>query len=97
MLDPAKLFEIANPDEQRTIVSKAIDLLAPHIVMAHAKDRDANGSFATAGKGVLDYPHYLARLKAIGFTGSLITHGLDASEAPGVPAFLKERLQELAR
>ena len=33
---------------------------ADRIVMAHAKDRDPDGQFATAGKGVLDYPHYLA-------------------------------------
>ncbi|MBX5194123.1 sugar phosphate isomerase/epimerase [Rhizobium sp. NZLR10] len=92
VLDPANLFEVATLDEQRSIVSSAIDLLADRIVMAHAKDRNANGSFATAGKGVLDYAHYLGRLKAIGFTGSLVTHGLSASEAAGAAAFLKKTL-----
>ncbi|MBY5346961.1 sugar phosphate isomerase/epimerase family protein [Rhizobium leguminosarum] len=92
VLDPANLFEVATLDEQRSIVSSAIDLLADRIVMAHAKDRNPDGSFATAGKGVLDYAHYLGRLKAIGFEGSLVTHGLSASEAAGVAIFLKNSL-----
>ncbi|MDQ0456336.1 sugar phosphate isomerase/epimerase family protein [Rhizobium paknamense] len=92
VLDPANLFERAAPDEQRRIVASAIDLLADRIVMAHAKDRNPDGSFATAGKGVLDYPHYLGRLKAIGFDKGLVTHGLDASEAAGVANFLMQCL-----
>ncbi|MBY3181586.1 sugar phosphate isomerase/epimerase family protein [Rhizobium laguerreae] len=92
VLDPANLFEVATLDEQRSIVSSAIDLLADWIVMAHAKDRNPDGSFATAGKGVLDYAHYLGRLKAIGFKGSLITHGLSASEAAGAATFLRNSL-----
>ncbi|MBX4898809.1 sugar phosphate isomerase/epimerase family protein [Rhizobium bangladeshense] len=94
VLDPANLFEIASLEEQRALVSGAIDLLADGIVMAHAKDRNPDGSFATAGKGVLDYGHYLGRLKSIGFEGSLITHGLSAGEAPGVSTFLKGHLQD---
>lgn len=93
VLDPANLFEKATLDEQRATVSAAIDLLADRIVMAHAKDRNADGSFATAGKGVLDYAHYLSRLAAIDFTGSLITHGLSANEAEGVARFLSETLE----
>jgi sugar phosphate isomerase/epimerase len=92
VLDPANLFEVATLDEQRSIVSSAIELLADRIVMAHAKDRNPDGSFATAGKGVLDYAHYLGRLEAIGFKGSLVTHGLSASEAAGVATFLQNSL-----
>lgn len=89
VMDPANLFEVATLEEQRSTVSAAVDLLADRIVMAHAKDRDADGSFATAGKGVLDYAHYLGRLKAIGFDGTLVTHGLAATEAAGVATFLR--------
>ncbi len=92
VIDPANLFERAAPEEQRRIVASAIDLLADRIVMAHAKDRNPDGSFATAGKGVLDYAHYLGRLQAIGFGGSLVTHGLSAAEAAGVAEFLRECL-----
>lgn len=89
VIDPANLFEVATVEEQRSTVSAAIDLLADRIVMAHAKDRNPDGSFATAGRGVLDYANYLGRLKAIGFDGSLVTHGLAAAEAAGVAAFLQ--------
>ncbi|WEX10612.1 sugar phosphate isomerase/epimerase [Chelativorans sp. AA-79] len=95
VLDPANLFEEALLPRQREIVSEAIGLLAGRIVMAHAKDRDAAGRFVTAGRGVLDYKHYLARLKAAGFSGDLVTHGLAASEAPAVAAFLSGLLAEL--
>jgi sugar phosphate isomerase/epimerase len=88
VLDPANLFEVEPLDRQRDILSQAVDLLADRIVMAHAKDRDPSGGFATAGKGVVDFPHFLKRLRAAGFDGDLITHGLTAEEAPGVAAFL---------
>ncbi len=93
VLDPANLFEIATPAEQRRTVSHAIDLLADRIVMAHAKDRTADGSFAAAGRGVLDYPHFFGQLRKSGFTGPLVTHGLTAAEAPAVAAFLHHQLE----
>ncbi len=96
VLDPANLFEVGTLAEQHMIVSSAIDLLADRIVMAHAKDRTSDGRFATAGKGVLDYRHYLGKLASIGFGGSLITHGLAADEAEGVAAFLAASLKESA-
>ena len=92
VLDPANLFETAGPAKQRDLVSQAIDLLADRLVMAHAKDRDASGRFVAAGQGVLDYDHYLAGLKRAGFSGDLVTHGLDAAEAPAVARFLREKL-----
>ncbi len=94
VLDPANLFEVATLAEQRSTVAAAIDLLADRISLGHAKDRHADGRFATAGTGVLDYPHYLACLKRVGFDGPLITHGLSAQEAPGVAVFLQRVLAE---
>lgn len=92
VLDPANLFEHATLPEQRDIVAHAVDLLAENIIMGHAKDRTVDGAFTTAGTGVLDYRHYLSRLNAIGFTGDLITHGLEAQQAPAVAAFLRQAL-----
>jgi sugar phosphate isomerase/epimerase len=94
VLDAANLFEAETIEQQRRIVSSAIDLLADRIVMAHAKDRAADGVFTTAGKGMLDYGHYLRRLKSAGFKGALVTHGLSAGEAPGVAAFLTQAMGE---
>lgn len=88
VLDPANLVEIASPDHRRAVIADAVDLLGDRIVMAHAKDRNADGSFATAGTGVIDFPHFLAALSRAGFDGPLVTHGLAASEAPEVARYL---------
>lgn len=89
VLDPANLFEHANVEKARAIVTAAIEATAGHVAMAHAKDRFADGRFATAGQGVVDFADFIARLKATGFDGPLVTHGLSAADAPGVARFLK--------
>jgi sugar phosphate isomerase/epimerase len=89
ILDPANLFEQAGEAERTRIIEEAIDLLADRIVMAHAKDRNPDGSFATAGKGVIDFTHFIGRLRSAGFDGDLVTHGLAAAEAQGVARHLK--------
>ncbi|MER9249204.1 sugar phosphate isomerase/epimerase [Mesorhizobium sp. M0590] len=88
VLDPANLFEQASPEEASAIVAAAVERTAGHVAMAHAKDRCADGRFATAGRGVVDFPDFVARLKSSGFDGPLVTHGLSAEEAPGVARFL---------
>lgn len=93
VFDAANLFERASPAEQRDTVSRALDRLADRIVIAHVKDRDADGGFAVAGQGVLDYRHYVSELRRIGFDGALIAHGLEAGDAPGVAAFLGRTLE----
>ncbi|TGV53117.1 sugar phosphate isomerase/epimerase, partial [Mesorhizobium sp. M2D.F.Ca.ET.160.01.1.1] len=90
VLDPANLFERASADEARAIVAEAVERTAGHIALAHAKDRFADGRFATAGQGIVDFADFIARLKAAGFDGPLVTHGLSAGDAPGVARFLKE-------
>lgn len=94
VLDPANLFEREHPSRARGLVSKACDLLGDRIVVGHAKDRYEDGRFATAGQGVVDYPHYLRCLRSIGFTGPLVTHGLSAAEAPAVATFLHSVMEE---
>jgi sugar phosphate isomerase/epimerase len=89
VLDPANLFEEATRPEALDIVARAVETAAGHIAMAHAKDRHADGRFATAGQGIVDFPDFIARLKALGFDGPLVTHGLSAAEAPGVALFLR--------
>lgn len=89
VLDPANLFEQASVEQARAIVTAAVEVTAGHVAMAHAKDRFADGRFATAGQGVVDFQDFVARLKATGFDGPLVTHGLSAEEAPGVARFLK--------
>jgi sugar phosphate isomerase/epimerase len=94
VLDPANLFERASAAESRRIVEWAVDLLSDRIAMAHAKDRRAGGSFATAGSGIVDFRHFVRMLRAAGFDGPLVTHGLSEAEAPGVAAFLRDVVAE---
>jgi len=92
ILDAANLFEIADNAEQRYLIEHAVDLLGNSIVLAHAKDRLADGRFAAAGTGVLDYRHYLTVLHRSGFRGSLVAHGLVSTEAERVATFLKNEM-----
>ena len=92
VFDAANLFERVTAAEQRRIIEQSATLLSGHIAMAHAKDRKADGSFAAAGQGTIDFKHYFTTLKAAGFVGDIISHGLAADEAAGVAAFLKTQL-----
>jgi sugar phosphate isomerase/epimerase len=93
VLDPANLFEVADGAGRHRLIDEAVGLLAAEIGLAHAKDRHADGSFAAAGQGVVDFPHFIGRLKAAGFDGPLITHGLTEGEAIDVGAFLRTVLE----
>jgi sugar phosphate isomerase/epimerase len=92
VLDPANLFEVETPARQKAIIEGAVDLLGDRIVLAHAKDRLADGHFTVAGRGVIDFSHYIATLQGAGFIGTLVTHGLAAQDAAEVATFLKRAL-----
>jgi sugar phosphate isomerase/epimerase len=88
VLDPANLFEHATAFEARNIVARSVDKLGGRIAMAHAKDRDARGKFVTAGQGIVDFTDFIVRLRGAGFDGPVVTHGLEAHQAPDVGRFL---------
>jgi sugar phosphate isomerase/epimerase len=95
VFDAANLFDAADSEQRRSIIENAVDLLGDSIALAHAKDRLADGRFAPAGTGLLDYRHYLAALRKSGFDGSLVAHGMGSSEAESVAVFLKNELAVL--
>ena len=66
VLDPANLFEVARLTEQRDLLSRAVDLLADRIVMAHAKDRDAAGRFCHGGQGRGGFPAFFGAVESGG-------------------------------
>lgn len=96
VLDPANLAEEAEPATRRRIIEEAVDLLSDRIIMAHAKDRAADGSVATAGKGVIDFGHFFETLKSAGFDGPLVAHGFEADEAADVARFLHQQRDALS-
>ena len=92
IFDAANLFEAVSLQEQQAIIANSVDVLAEHIVMAHAKDRMPDGAFTVVGHGCLDYGHYITCLKRIGFSGALVTHGLAAADAASVAQFLNSHI-----
>jgi sugar phosphate isomerase/epimerase len=92
VFDPANLFETEAERPNRAVIADAVALLADSIALAHAKDRRADGSFATAGQGTIDFAAYISGLRAAGFSGTIVTHGLAAHEAPQVAQFLKSQI-----
>ncbi|MFV0491034.1 MAG: sugar phosphate isomerase/epimerase family protein [Pseudorhodobacter sp.] len=90
VLDPANLFEVADDIMRDRLIGNAIDRLAPHIAMAHAKDRAPDGSFVAAGTGVVDFKQFINALRASGFDGPLVAHGCTAGESAGVAGHLRD-------
>lgn len=95
VMDGANLFQVDNLARMRPVLDEAFDLLGGDIALAHAKDVRLEGALkhVAAGKGVLDYDYYLARLKACGFTGPLILHELQEQEVAGCVQFLRGKLR----
>jgi sugar phosphate isomerase/epimerase len=89
VLDPANLFETMEEFRAGAVVDEAVGMLGDWIVMAHAKDRDAEGRFVAAGSGVVDFGGFLRSLRRVGFDGAVVAHGLSAEEAPWVARFLR--------
>jgi len=93
VIDPANLVSTESATEQKIIIATAIEQVAGHILLAHAKDRNSMGEVVASGQGVIDFPHFISRLKNVGYDGPLVTHGLAASEANSVRKFLEGIIQ----
>ena len=85
IFDPANIFPKGGLTHMRQLMTEAAHLLAKDIVLAHAKDilEDGQAGDVAAGKGKLDYRHYLKLLREIGFGGAILLHGLSEAEVAG--------------
>lgn len=94
VMDPANLFRKGDLARMRDVLDGAFALLGPEIAVAHAKDliRDGAAGDVAAGRGRLDYEHYVRLLRKYRFNGPLILHGLHETEAAGSVAFLRRQL-----
>ncbi|MEM7372128.1 MAG: sugar phosphate isomerase/epimerase family protein [Bacteroidota bacterium] len=88
ILDPANLFEKASITEIHRLIDEAIELLGPHIIMAHAKGKDAHGQFVPPGQGIIPFPYFLNRLLAHDLSPPLIAHGFSERDVHMVQAYL---------
>ena len=93
-IDGANLFHQGELVRMREVLDEAFDLLGGEIVSAHAKDldRDGEAGHLAAGHGRLDYAHYLRLLNQVGFTGTLLLHGLTEAQVNGCVRFIQNHL-----
>jgi sugar phosphate isomerase/epimerase len=100
ILDAANLLLPGDGPRMKSIIDEAVDLLADKIIAAHAKDFLDNGAtveHVAAGKGILDYGHYVAKLHSAGFSGPLILHGLEENEVSDSRRFVQAALAATGR
>ena len=96
VMDGANLFHAGELVRMHAILDEAFELLGSHIVLGHAKDLDRDGEAGqvAAGKGLLDYDHYLTLFRRVGFHGPLILHSLREADVTDCVAMLREKLQQ---
>lgn len=97
VMDGANLFHAGELAKMHAILDEAFELLGPEIVLGHAKDLDRDGEAGQipAGQGLLDYDHYLALFRKVGFRGPLILHSLAEADVAGSVGMLREKLAKL--
>jgi len=93
VMDGANLFHAGELPRMRAILDEAFTLLGDDIVLAHAKDlsHDGDAGHDAAGTGQLDYDHYLALLRGVGFSGPLVLHALTEEQVAPCVAFLQAK------
>jgi sugar phosphate isomerase/epimerase len=98
VMDGANIFHKGELPRMTAILTEAFDLLGNDIALAHAKDltEDGHAGNAAAGTGLLDYDLYLRLLRASGYTGALVLHGLSEAQTPDCIEFLRTRLAAAA-
>jgi sugar phosphate isomerase/epimerase len=99
VLDAANLVHGHATTEMPAILDQAFALVSDAIVIAHAKDLTGGAGapvrWAAAGRGTLDYDHYLGLLRRAGFDGPLVLHGLSPNEVDDSVRFLERKLAHL--
>jgi sugar phosphate isomerase/epimerase len=95
VMDGANIFHGGELPRMREILDEAFALIGKDIAIAHAKDldRDGEAGHLAAGKGLLDYEHYLSLLNKLEFDVSVILHGLTEAELPESLAFVRTKMQ----
>lgn len=92
--DAANLLD---PEDDPAAIERAIAsdvaTLAPHVLVAHAKELVAGRADAPAGSGLLPWTTIVATLAAAGFDGPLVAHGLAEADVPRAVATLTGALE----
>lgn len=81
VLDPANILAGDIDRLPEAALDYAFDLVGGHVVLAHAKDLDRDGSFCAAGTGIVPWAHYRRLLRDISYDGDVIFHTLAEEQA----------------
>ena len=94
IFDGANVFKKGELAQMHEVLTENVELLAGDIIMAHAKDLDQDGQAGhlAAGQGKLDYKLYMGLLKKVGFTGSVILHGLSEDQVDESLSYVKNSI-----
>jgi sugar phosphate isomerase/epimerase len=93
ILDPANLLQAGR--SQHDVLDEAFDLLGEDLAIAHAKDRDGDDQTCALGRGIVDFETFFGLLHSVGFTGPVIMHGFDESDAAESTRFVRAKLREV--
>jgi sugar phosphate isomerase/epimerase len=93
VLDPANLLgDDLSPAAVTDAIDLGLELLASRTILAHGKDRAADGTVAAPGQGIVPWDRFLCGLRDSGFDGPLILHGFPVAQAPESAAFVRQYL-----
>lgn len=96
VLDAANLLPPELHARQNEVVAEATALLADDLLLVHAKDVDHTGANVPAGKGAVDLPSFVSRVREVGYDGPLVGHNFDEANAPYVASYLTSLIAEYA-
>ncbi len=96
-MDAANIFHAGELARMHDVLDQSFALVGRDIVLAHAKDlsHDGDAGHEAAGRGKLDYDHYLSLLRSYGYRGPILLHGLTEAQVPGCVAFLRDKLSRV--
>jgi sugar phosphate isomerase/epimerase len=99
VLDPVNLVAADQTARMTEIIEEAFELLAPDVVIAHAKDLNPQGGEGSTalGKGYLDFDVYLRVLLSKLPKTPVIIHGVDEGQVAESVALLKTKAQALGK
>lgn len=94
-LDMANMVTADNAGNTRALIDEFFDKLSGDLELVHAKDTkivDGRSVFLGAGKGALDYPYLMDKLRACGYDGPVLLEYVNEAGLQGAYDFVKSLL-----